>query len=61
MMQKNVMIEKFNKYFAELIKQGILIGPSQYEAMFLSNAHTDEDIEKTIEANYEALKVAHNL
>lgn len=58
---KKCDIEKFNKYFAQLLKRGILIGPSQYEAMFLSNAHTDEDIEKTIAANYEALKVAHNL
>lgn len=58
---KTCDIEKFNKYFAQLLKQGILIGPSQYEAMFLSNAHTDEDIEQTIKANYEALKVAHDL
>ncbi|MGL5311959.1 MAG: glutamate-1-semialdehyde 2,1-aminomutase [Peptostreptococcaceae bacterium] len=54
-------IDKFNIYFKELINKGILIGPSQYEAMFLSNAHTDEEIERTIEASYEALKVAHNL
>ena len=56
---KRCDIDRFNKYFKALLSQGILIGPSQYEAMFLSNAHTDEDIEKTIEANYEALKLAH--
>jgi len=29
--------------------------------MFLSNAHTNEDIDVTIKASYEALKIAHNL
>ena len=58
---KQCDIDKFNLYFKELLERGILIGPSQYEVMFLSNAHTDEDIENTINANYEALKVSHNL
>ena len=44
-----------------MIERGVLIAPTQYEAMFLSNAHTDEDIEYTINASYEALKVAHNI
>lgn len=54
-------VPKFNKYFAELLKRGILLAPTQFEAMFLSNAHTNEDIDYTINASYEALKVAHNL
>ncbi|MGL4914002.1 MAG: glutamate-1-semialdehyde 2,1-aminomutase [Romboutsia sp.] len=54
-------VPKFNKYFEELIKRGILLAPTQFEAMFLSNAHTNEDIDFTIKASYEALKVAHNL
>ncbi len=58
---KNCDVYKFNKYFKELIKRGILLAPTQFEAMFLSNAHTDEDIEYTINASYEALKIAHNL
>ena len=49
-------IEKYNLYFKEMLERGVLIGPSQFEAMFLSNAHSDEDIEFTIKANYEALK-----
>lgn len=52
---------KFNVYFKEMLDRGILIGPSQFEAMFLSYAHTDEDVEFTIKCNYEALKAAHNL
>ena len=54
-------VPKFNKYFAELLKRGILLAPTQFEAMFLSNAHTNEDIDVTIKASYEALKIAHNL
>ena len=44
-----------------MLDRGILIAPSQYEAMFLSYAHTDKDIEYTIKCNYEALKASHNL
>ena len=54
-------IEKYNAYFKEMLDRGILIGPSQFEAMFLSYAHKDEDIEYTIKCNYEALKKLHNL
>lgn len=54
-------VEMFNKYFEELLNRGVLLAPTQFEAMFLSNAHTDEVIEETIKASYEALKAAHNL
>lgn len=54
-------VDKFNKYFEEMINRGILLAPTQFEAMFLSNAHTDEDIDYTIKTSYEALKIAHNI
>lgn len=54
-------VELFNKYFKSLLDQGILIGPAQYEAMFLSTAHTKEQLDQTIEAMYVALKEAHEL
>ncbi len=54
-------VPMFNKYFEELLNRGVLLAPTQFEAMFLSNAHTDEIIEETIKASYEALKAAHNL
>ncbi|MGL5506383.1 MAG: glutamate-1-semialdehyde 2,1-aminomutase [Paraclostridium sp.] len=54
-------VSMFNKYFEELLNRGVLLAPTQFEAMFLSNAHTDEIIEETIKASYEALKSAHNL
>lgn len=54
-------VPMFNKYFEELLNRGILLAPTQFEAMFLSNAHTDKIIDETIKASYEALKAAHNL
>lgn len=54
-------LELFNRYFIALLEQGVLIGPAQYEAMFLSTAHTKEDLDYTIKANYQALKKAHCL
>ncbi|OON98076.1 MAG: glutamate-1-semialdehyde-2,1-aminomutase [Epulopiscium sp. Nele67-Bin005] len=52
-------IDIFNKYFKFLLEQGILIGPSQFEAMFLSTEHTKEQLDKTIEAIGVALEKAH--
>lgn len=52
-------IEKFNKYFKALLSRGILIAPTQYEAMFLSNAHTCQDIDYTLVSCEEALIEAH--
>ena len=48
--------EKYAVYFREMLARGIYLAPSQFEAFFISAAHSDEDIEKTIAANYEALK-----
>ncbi|MCK4922144.1 MAG: glutamate-1-semialdehyde 2,1-aminomutase [Bacteroidales bacterium] len=48
--------DKYSKYFNLAIESGIYLAPSQFECAFISAAHTDEDIDKTIEANYLALK-----
>ena len=40
----------FAEYFKGMLGMGIHIYPSQFEAMFLSDAHTDEAIEKTLDA-----------
>lgn len=42
--------EMFKKYFIHMINNGINIPPSQYEALFLSTAHTEEHINKFLEA-----------
>ncbi len=49
-------IELFAKYFAEMIKEGIYIAPSQYEAGFLSTAHSKEDLDNTLKAFEKAIK-----
>ena len=48
----------FQSYFTALLEEGVYIAPSQFEAGFMSAVHTDEEIEKTIVANYNALQKA---
>jgi glutamate-1-semialdehyde 2,1-aminomutase len=48
--------KKFGIYFEEMLKAGIYLAPSQFEAAFVSAAHSKEDILRTIEASYQALK-----
>lgn len=40
-------LEAFSDYFGYALEHGIYLAPSQYEAMFVSDAHTEEDIRKT--------------
>jgi glutamate-1-semialdehyde 2,1-aminomutase len=47
---KTSNLEFFAAYYREMAEQGIFLPPSQFEGMFLSTAHSDEDIEKTIQA-----------
>jgi len=49
-------LTRFSAYFQYLLEEGVMIPPSQFEGMFVSLAHTDEDIERTIEASYKAMK-----
>lgn len=48
--------EKFASYFRAMLHNGIYIAPSQFEAGFLSTAHTERDIKLTIKKAYKALK-----
>ncbi|WP_411787841.1 glutamate-1-semialdehyde 2,1-aminomutase [Halobacillus rhizosphaerae] len=43
-------LDMFARYYRGMIEEGIFLPPSQFEGLFLSAAHTDEDIERTIEA-----------
>jgi glutamate-1-semialdehyde 2,1-aminomutase len=43
-------VERFKKFFHGMLKEGIYLAPSAYEAGFMSAAHTDEDIDATIAA-----------
>ncbi|MDO4453846.1 MAG: glutamate-1-semialdehyde 2,1-aminomutase [Eubacteriales bacterium] len=40
---------RFAKYFHYMLDHGIHLGPSQFEAMFLSAAHTEEELQKTLD------------
>lgn len=42
--------EMFRRFYVEMLKQGILLPPSQYESIFLSTAHSIHDIDETIHA-----------
>lgn len=42
--------QAFAEYFKAMLKMGIHMAPSQFEAMFLSDAHTDEVLEETLDA-----------
>jgi len=45
---------RFSKFFSGMLKRGIYMAPSQFEAGFISLAHTRKDIEKTVKAAYES-------
>ena len=48
--------EAFKVWFKAMLEQGIYIAPSQFETLFMSGAHTDEEIDRTIEAAGKALQ-----
>jgi glutamate-1-semialdehyde 2,1-aminomutase len=48
--------ERFKTYFHAMLEEGIYLAPSQFEAGFLSTAHTAEDIQKTVEAAAKAIR-----
>lgn len=48
--------ERFARYFRAMLERGIYLAPSQFEAIFVSLAHEDADIQETVKAHYGALK-----
>ncbi len=49
-------IESFRTWFRAMLEEGIYLAPSPFETIFMSAAHTDEDIEKTIAAGEIAMQ-----
>lgn len=47
--------EKYARYFQDMLERGIYLAPAQFEAMFVSDAHTEDDIEKTCHMMKESL------
>jgi len=51
-------VRRFRAYFMSLLESGVFVPPSQFETCFVSAAHSDEDLEATIEAFDKALASA---
>jgi len=52
---KRADTQRYAAYFCGMLERGVFLAPSQFEAMFVSAAHSDDDIERTIEAAEAAL------
>jgi glutamate-1-semialdehyde 2,1-aminomutase len=50
--------EQYGRFFRSMLDRGVYLAPSQFEAAFLSTAHTDAEIDATIAAAAEALRTA---
>ena len=51
--------EAFGRFFRAMLDQGVYLPPSQYEAAFLSTAHTEKDVQQTIAAAKQAFATVH--
>ena len=47
-------LDKYAAYFGEMLARGVYLAPAQFEAMFVSYAHTRGDIDQTVQAAGEA-------
>jgi len=48
--------KRYARFFREMLERGVFLAPSQFEAAFVSAAHTDADIDRTIAAAADSLK-----
>ena len=48
--------EAYGRYFHAMLERGVYLAPSQFEAGFVSLAHTEEDIDRTVAIAGEALE-----
>ena len=53
---KTADTDTYGKYFHGMLERGFYFAPSQFEAAFVSTAHTEEDLEATIQASFDVLK-----
>ncbi|WP_029522147.1 glutamate-1-semialdehyde 2,1-aminomutase [Persephonella sp. KM09-Lau-8] len=53
---KSSDLELFNKFYKLMLEKGVYLAPSQFEASFLSTAHSDEDIATTLNAIEDTFK-----
>jgi glutamate-1-semialdehyde 2,1-aminomutase len=48
--------KRYAKFFREMLERGILVAPSQFEAAFVSAAHTSQDIDRALAAAHESAR-----
>ena len=53
---KDSDVGMYARYFSEMLQRGIYLAPAQFEAMFLSDAHSGEDLTATLEAFQQTLE-----
>jgi glutamate-1-semialdehyde 2,1-aminomutase len=53
---KKADARKFARFFSGMLERGVNLAPSQFEAGFMSLAHSDRDIDATVTAAYESIK-----
>jgi glutamate-1-semialdehyde 2,1-aminomutase len=49
--------KRYGRFFREMLDRGIFLAPSQFEAAFVSSAHTAQDIDRTLAGARESLQV----
>jgi glutamate-1-semialdehyde 2,1-aminomutase len=49
-------VQTFNRFFRGMLKEGIYLAPSAFEALFMSTAHSDKDVAQTVAATRRVLK-----
>jgi glutamate-1-semialdehyde 2,1-aminomutase len=49
--------KRYARFFREMLDRGIFLAPSQFEATFISAVHTSEDVDRTLAAAHESLRV----
>jgi glutamate-1-semialdehyde 2,1-aminomutase len=49
---------RFGRFFRLMLERGIYLAPSQFEAAFLSAVHSEEDIDRTVEAARECFALS---
>jgi glutamate-1-semialdehyde 2,1-aminomutase len=57
---KRADVRRYARFFREMLREGVYLAPSQFEAGFLSLAHTDEDVAATIQAAQAAFAVCRD-
>ena len=57
---KTANTKRYARYFREMLDRGIFLAPSQFEAAFVSAAHSEADIDRALEAARQCLQLAAN-